>query len=256
MKLIVFGHGSRYEVVKDALENAGHEIVRSMNPDSVDLIVLANYPKILKKEEYENMKYGVINCHAGTLPEYRGSSILNWQIINGESTIYASVIQVDEGIDTGDILGLSRFDIEKDDTIVEVRKKADKEFSLLVPRIVQSIENGTVHKYEQSESQACYWHHRLPQDSKIDWQNMTAVQIHNLVRACETPYKAYCHKFEEGIGFNPVRNLDIHKSRLLQEEFRGISGRVVRKMGDGVVVIAKDRGLWIQANLKVGDQVW
>jgi methionyl-tRNA formyltransferase len=248
MRVTVLGHGSRYDVVKEALSNAGHELVRSMNPDSTDLIVLANYSTILKKEQYEKVKYGAINCHAGILPQYRGSSVLNWQIINREEEFGYSIIQVEEGIDTGDILWSDKFDLNINYTIQDLRTIIDDEIGNIIPKVVYWIEEGVVSRKKQEDRGACYWHHRTPADSRILWDKMIAGQVYNLVRASEPPYEAFC-SHHEGI-------IVVKKARLLDDTFKGIAGRVVRKIDDGVVVIAKDRGIWIKADLKVGDQLW
>jgi methionyl-tRNA formyltransferase len=255
MRITVLGNGSRYDVVKEALDKAGHKLVRSMNPDSTDLIVLANYSTILKKEQYENVKYGAINCHGGRLPQYRGSSVLNWQIINDEKEFGYSIIQVDECIDTGDILWSDKFDLDINYTIQDLRMIIDDEVSNIIPKVVYWIEEGVVSRKKQKDRGACYWHHRKPDDSYIKWDNLTAKQVHNLVRASEEPYEAFCYKFSDGM-VNPTQTIYIPKAKLLQDTYCGVAGRVVRKIDDGVVVIAKDRGIWIKADLKLGDQLW
>lgn len=247
MKIKLLGQGSRYRAVKKALEKVGHIIT-----DDCELIILANHNKILKKEEYENVRYGAICCHAGKLPKYRGSSVLNWQIINGEEECGWSIIRIDEGIDTGDIIRDGIFRIESWDDIASVREKADYNFSSNICPVVSDIELGLV-KYRKQYGDACYWHHRKPSDSHIKWSEMTAVQVHNLVRASEKPYEAHAYKYNT---INPANIVYIPKSKLIDDGFRGIAGRVVRKVDDGVMVIANDYGIWIKADIAVGEQLW
>ena len=71
---------------------------------NIDYFILSGFKQILKKELLSVPSKGTINLHAGKLPEYRGGSPLNWQIINGEDYAYISTILTDEGIDTGNIL--------------------------------------------------------------------------------------------------------------------------------------------------------
>lgn len=245
---MVLGHGSRYDIVKKSLNKAGYEIVH----DFPDLIVLANHSHILKREKYENIKYGAINCHAGKLPEYRGSSVLNWQIINGEKYIGWSIIQIDKGIDTGDILECGT--IENKGTIKEIRRKIDKIFGDYICGVVERIDKGVITYTKQNELKSCYWHHRIPSDSKISWGNMTAEQICNLVKSSEESYVAFCNNADD-IFF---RKININQSKLLEEKFNGVVGRVVRKIDGGFVVIAKDEGVWIKTNsvLKIGQQLY
>lgn len=245
---MVLGHGSRYDIVKESLDKAGYEIVMSLP----DLIVLANYSSILKMGMYEKAKFGAINCHAGKLPEYRGSSVLNWQIINGEKYIGWSIIQINEGIDTGDILECGT--IENNGTIKEIRRKIDKIFGNSICGVVERIEKGVITRTKQDKSKACYWHHRLPVDSMVRWNDMTADQICNLVRASEESYEAFCDNTDDIFH----RNVVITHAKLLEEKFNGVAGRVVRKMDGGFVVIAKDNGIWVKTNmqLNIGDQLW
>ena len=71
---------------------------------NVDYFILSGFKQILKKELLSIPSKGTINLHGGKLPEYRGGSPLNWQIINSEDYAYISTILTDEGIDTGNIL--------------------------------------------------------------------------------------------------------------------------------------------------------
>jgi len=242
MKILFLGRGSRAEVCRKSLE--GHEFVEFV--DDADLIVMANHNKILPKEVFSRPKYGAINCHAGKLPEYRGSSVLNWQIINGETEGSVSIIQVDEGIDTGDILFEWGFLIGAYDTISIIRGLANERFQEMLPMVVHRIGIGAVSPIKQKGVDS-YWHHRKPEDSLINWQTMTAKQVYDLVRATENPYQSWAYGKYKWL---------IDKAKLLGDNYYGIPGRVVRRIDNGVVVIAKDRGVWIEAELKVGEQLY
>lgn len=255
MNILFLGKGSRGEVCQKALEDAGHKLLPDFN--GAELIVMAGWTEILPKKVFESVKYGAINCHGGKLPEYRGSSPLNWMIINGETEGGISIIQVDEGIDTGDILAEWRFEITLEDTIATVRDKANTLFAEWLPIVVGEIGKGIVSAMPQVDGwklqEPAYWHHRKPRDSQIDWRRMTAKQVYNLVRASEEPYPAYVPRRDAGaLAAWP----SVVTARLLGENYYGIPGRVVRRIDNGVVVIAADRGVWIEADLKVGEQLF
>lgn len=72
--------------------------------DKTDLGLVCGFPHIFKESQFNIPKYGLINLHAGKLPKYRGGSPLNWQIINNEKYFGISVIKINKGIDTGDII--------------------------------------------------------------------------------------------------------------------------------------------------------
>lgn len=253
MNIHLLGHGSRYEVCKNTLLGNGHELVEL---NECDLIVMANHNQILPKEIFNRPKYGAINLHAGRLPQYRGSSPLNWQIINGETKIGISIIQVDEGVDTGSIWAEKTFDISLKDTIVEVRETADKLFSKKLLEVILELESGNYRPAKQIEIDgirgSAYWHHRKPEDSEINCKEMTAKQVYDLVRASEPPYQAYVVSKRALIS---IEKEYVPVARLLPDSFYGVSGRVVKRIGDGVVVICKDKGLWLNCDLKIGQQL-
>jgi len=120
--------------------------IKKMVPD---LIIMAGYNQILKKEIIRIPKKGVINLHGGKLPQYRGSSTLNWMIINGETKGGVAIILIDAGIDTGDIIAKESFEIRPNDTIKEVIYKTDKIFPRLLIKVIRQIKNGTVKRKPQ-----------------------------------------------------------------------------------------------------------
>lgn len=205
---------------------------------SPDLIVMAGYNQILKKEIIEIPKKGVINLHGGKLPQYRGSSTLNWMIINGETEGGVAVLFIDQGIDTGDIVAEQSFEIKRDDTIKEVVDKTDKIFPLLLIKVIKQIKNGTIRRKPQILEQGIYYHTRHPKDGKISWERFSAEKIYNLVRALTHPYPGAFTYFNN-------KKLFIWKALLLKENIQGIPGRVCLRRSPGVVVIAADRGLLI-----------
>lgn len=155
-----------------------------------DVFVLAGYGKILKKDVLDIPKIMTINLHAGKLPEYRGSSPMNWALINGERTFTITIIKVDEGIDTGDILMESTYNIRPDDTIRELQNFANIFFPLMMLDCLKSIEEGT-YKLKPQIGKAAYYRARIPQDSEILPSKMMAEYVHNLIRASQEPYPAY-----------------------------------------------------------------
>lgn len=205
-----------------------------------DLLVLIGYTKILKEPMISLPQLGTINLHGGKLPDYRGASVINWQIINGEREGGVAVLYVDEGIDTGDIIAEERFPIAPEDTIKEVVEKTLEIFPRLLLGALRDVERGTVARKKQPRA-GTYYHKRRPEDGKISWLGMSAESVHNLVRALARPYPGAF----TSLGGEKVF---IWATRLLSTEtFRGIPGRIVGRRDGGVVVIANDRGLLVTA---------
>lgn len=210
--------------------------LRTYDPD---LFVMSGYNKILKPVIFEVPPLGTINLHGGKLPEYRGAAPINWQIIHGETIGGCAIIYIDEGIDTGDIIRQEYYRISPADTHATVLEKTLEIFPALLIEVLEEIENGTVSVTVQDPLEGEYHTRRYPRDSKIDWQKMSDVEVHNLVRGMHGPYPA-------AFTFRDQTKIEIEKTRLLEETIKGIPGRVPLSRDGGVVVIAKNRGLLVE----------
>ncbi len=213
--------------------------VRELEVYNPDLFILCGYNKILKQLIIDIPPLGTINLHGGKLPEYRGAAPINWQIINGETTGGCSIIYVDEGIDTGDIIAQEIYTITAEDTHASVLEKTLTIFPPLLEKVLQQIENGSVKAIRQDLVEGRYYKRRYPRDSRIDWQSMDDNQVNNLVRGMHGPYPA-------AFTFLGDTKIEIDKTKPLQETISGAPGRVLQKRGKDVIVGAKNRGLLIE----------
>jgi methionyl-tRNA formyltransferase len=209
--------------------------IKKVNPE---LIVLAGYGQIVKKDFISLAKFGCINLHAGKLPEYRGSSPMNWALINGEKEFTISIIQIDEGVDTGDILIEKSFQISINDTIKELHEKANEAFPELLTSVIEKIKQGTLNPKKQNKSKSSYYPLRFPDDGLILWDVYTAEEIHNRIRALTDPYPG-------AFTFFKGHKLKLLKSELTLRPFYGEPGRIYRKLKDKILICAKDQCLWI-----------
>jgi len=214
------------------------ESVGQLKEFGADLFVLCGYNKILKNSVIEIPPLGTINLHGGKLPEYRGAAPINWQIINGEDTGGCSIIYVDEGIDTGDIISQEIYPIDAEDTHASVLDKTLEVFPRLLVQVLEQVESGTVQAQKQDPLAGSYFSRRYPKDSKIDWSGMTDVQVHNLVRGMHGPYQA-------AFTYRDDIKVEIDRTELLEETISGIPGKVSQKQANQVVVFAKNRALVI-----------
>jgi methionyl-tRNA formyltransferase len=107
------------EWAKNNLPN-GFEITENMEDCNIFISVL--YDKIIKQDFIQNRK--CFNFHPGILPEYRGAGCASWVIINGEKESGVTLHYIDSGIDTGDIINISKFPVNKNDTAYDVNEKA------------------------------------------------------------------------------------------------------------------------------------
>lgn len=157
---------------------AGVEILKEIQPD---LVIVVAYGKLLPKDFLEYPKYGCINVHASILPKYRGASPIHWSVINGDKTTGVTVMQMDEGLDTGDILLCKTCDIDINDTTELMYEKLAPLGAQAMLETVSLIEQGKLNSVKQDDSKATKVGLLSKDMSPIDW-NDTALNIHNKIR--------------------------------------------------------------------------
>jgi methionyl-tRNA formyltransferase len=228
--------GLAVEAPVDASDPALAERIAALAPDAV---VLAGYGKIVREPLISVARHGCLNLHAGRLPQYRGSSPLNWALINGEREFTLSVTQVDTGIDTGDVLAERTFPIGPADTIADLHAVASEVFPELLLEVLARVEARTLEPRAQDEREAAYFPLRFPDDGLLLWDLVTAEQAHNRIRALTDPYPG-------AFTFHGRRRLRVLASRPAEPPFHGDPGRVYRTAADRLLVCASDRCLWIE----------
>ena len=220
---------------EDPNSDATVEWLRGLKPD---LFVLAGYGKILNQNVIDLPALMCLNLHGGKLPGYRGSSPMNWALINGEQSFTLSVIEVDAGVDTGDILLEKSFDIGIGDTIRDLHSIANDNFPSMLLESLSQIEKGTLEPTPQDKREGSYHPLRFPDDGAVFWDAHTALQVHNRVRALTEPYPC-------AFTFLKGRRVRLISSELSTVDFFGEPGRVYRKTSRGLLACASDRCLWI-----------
>lgn len=152
--------------------------VRALGPEA---IVVAAYGQILPKDVLELPRYGCLNIHASLLPAYRGAAPVNWAIINGEPETGVTIMQMDEGLDTGAMLLREAVAIGPRDTTGSVLEKLSETGCRLVVEALAGLAAGTLTPVAQDHSKATLAPLLKKEDGRIDW-NRTAAEIHNRVR--------------------------------------------------------------------------
>lgn len=221
-----------------------------------DLFVSMSFNQIFKKEIMAVAKKGIINCHAGKLPFYRGRNILNWVLINDEKEFGITVHFVDEGIDTGDIILQKTFQITDADNYKTLLEKAYVECAKILYEAIKIVQIGnyTLTKQNTIDSVGTYCGVRQEGDEVIEW-NQTSREIFNFVRAiCEPGPRARSYVAGKMIKVNKVKMIDkAHKHK-------GITGQVVGITTEGFIVKTQDTIVEIidyeyDGQIKMGDRL-
>ena len=161
--------------VKDA------EAVDTLRGYDADVFVVAAFGQILSEEILTMPKYGCVNIHASLLPKYRGSAPIQWAIINGESVSGVTIMQMDCGIDTGDMLMKAEVTIEPRETGDSLHDKLAEAGAKLIVEALPKIESGDVTPVKQNDGEACYAKMLQKSMGKIDWQK-SAPELDRLIR--------------------------------------------------------------------------
>jgi len=156
-----------------------YNFIKEINPD---LIIVAAYGKILPESLLKIPKFGAINVHASLLPKYRGASPISEAIIQGEKETGVTIMLMDEGMDTGDILSQEKIPIVLDDTTTKLSKK----LSILgASLLIKTLDNYLAQKISpvpQDDSLATYSKILSKEDGKINWKS-SAFDLERKIRA-------------------------------------------------------------------------
>ena len=166
------------------------EAVERLREEAPDLIVVAAFGQILSKEILDLPRLGCVNVHASLLPAYRGAAPIQWAVINGEEKSGVTIMQMDEGLDTGDILLQEEIPLFADETGESLYNKMAKLGGELLVKALPMIEQGTLTPVRQDDAASCYAPMLRKEMGNIDW-TMPAVKIERLVRGLNSWPGAY-----------------------------------------------------------------
>ena len=219
------------------------EEIKSLNPD---VICVVAYGKILPKEILDIPKYGCINVHASILPKYRGAAPIQWAVLNGDEQTGVTTMYMDVGMDTGDIIEVEKTKIGKEETTGELWDRLAKMGGKLLVETLNKIEEGTVARTKQSDNftVAPMLNKEM---AKINWEEKTAKEIHNLVRGLNPIMGAYTFLNEKKIKFWKVKVRTQEELVTLFPELEEYLFKL-NDVTEGTILFANDKkGLFIKA---------
>ncbi len=166
------------------------ECVEYLRQYDADLIVVAAFGQILPKEILDMPKYGCINVHASLLPKYRGAAPIQWAVINGDKVSGVTIMRMDVGLDTGDMIAKEEVVLDEKETGGSLFDKLSEVGAQLCVRVIPEIEAGTAVYTKQEEAQATHTTMIKKQLGDIDWTK-TAKEIERLIRGLNPWPSAY-----------------------------------------------------------------
>lgn len=223
--------------VYQPLKVKDQEVIEQLQSFNPDLIVVAAFGQFLPKAILEMPKYGCINVHASLLPKYRGAAPIQYAIIKGEKESGVTIMQMDIGMDTGDMLSKVVVPIGEETTMGELHDALMNAGAELLLTTIDGLESGTVEAVPQNNDEATYATLLDRSMERIDW-NKSAAEVHNLIRGFNPAPSTYT-KLPNG------KSLKLWCSHVTGEAAAAAPGTVVQvtkksfkvACGDGVLEI-------------------
>ena len=249
MKIIFFGTPDFSVGTLEALVEAGHEVVLAVTqPDKpkgrggkmqftpVKEAAMAHgipvfQPKKVREascvEELRMTPYGCVNVHASLLPKYRGAAPIQWAVIDGEKVSGVTTMQMDEGLDTGDMLLKTEIVLDDKETGGSLHDKLAEAGAGLCVETLKGLEEHTIVPQKQGDSPTAYARMLDKNLGNIDW-NKSAEEIERLIRGLNPWPSAYT-------DWNG-KVMKIWEAEVCEEDTKEASGTVVRVEKDGFLV--------------------
>ena len=158
-----------------------------------ELIAVVAYGKILPKSVLDYPKYGCINLHVSLLPKYRGAAPMQRAIMDGESNTGVTIMYMDVGLDTGDIIACEEFPITDTDDFEAIHDRSAEIGSRLLSKTIYDIEAGVATRTPQDHSLATYAEKIEKEDCKIDF-SLDARTVNCRIRGVTPIPGAFCYQ--------------------------------------------------------------
>ncbi len=202
--------------------------IRALAPD---VIITAAYGQIIPPAILDIPRYGCINVHASLLPKYRGASPIQWCIINGEEETGITIMYMEEGMDTGDILLKRRLSIGRDETAGQLHDRLSCLAVEALKTAMEGIQTGTITPIPQDHSKATYCPKLDKSMGIIDWTK-DARAIKNLVRGLNPWPGAYTYYKNDLVKIWNVNIIDTGENK---------------SKGGTIIKANSKEGIWVAA---------
>lgn len=217
-----------YKVIQPPTIRSGEfsNIITEYEPD---FIVVVAFGHIIAKNILNIPRVATLNIHASLLPKYRGSAPIQWAIIKGEDKTGVTIMRMDEGMDTGDILLSSEIEIGPGDTSGTLHERLANLGADLLIQTLNAFETGDIHPVPQDHSQATYAPLLKKNDGLIDWQ-APAQSIEAFIRGM-TPWPG-------AFTFHGEKRLKIFKAKDIFTDTADAPGTVMKGFPDELWIAA------------------
>ena len=175
------------------------DVIADLKPD---MIVVVAYGRILPKAVIDVPQFGCLNLHVSLLPKYRGAAPIQWSLINGDKQTGVTVMHIDEGLDTGDIIDVLPIDIEENETQEELFAKVAEKGKVFLSRVMETVVAGNYTRTPQDHTQATLAPPLTKEMALFDFDT-DALTLHNKVRG-QNPWPS-AHFMYDGKKIKVIR---------------------------------------------------
>jgi len=218
-------------------------ILRELNPEC---IIVVAYGQILSKEILSLPRYGCVNVHASLLPAYRGAAPVHWAVINGEKRTGVTTMLMNEGLDTGDILLKSEYEISGDVNTGEVYDVLAELGAKLLVSTLQGLKKQSLKPVAQTQD-GSYAPLLTREDERLDWSWNTS-EIHNRIRGLNPWPGSFTYYRSEQVKIWQSRILGADKARNYLDQ--GCRPGQIVSFSEGGLLLATGDGIleiiWLQ----------
>lgn len=215
--------------------------IKELNPD---MIITCAYGQILSEDILNIPKLGCFNLHGSLLPKYRGGAPIHYALLNGDEKTGITLMYMDKGMDSGDMIAKEEIIIEENDNIESLTNKLSIIASKMIIKYLPSLIDGTNNRVKQDISKVTFSPIITREDEHLDF-NLTAKEIYNKYRM---------------LNPNPLANIKIDDIELKIAECKIVdaSGKVstvVNKDKNSFTIMAKDKGIMVSKIKPIGKNI-
>ena len=220
---------------KKVREEEFQVVFRELNPD---LIVVVAFGQLIPKSILELPRYGCVNVHASLLPKYRGAAPIQWAVIDGEKESGVTIMKMDEGLDTGDMIAKTVVPLAADETGGSLFDKLSQVGAQLLLDTIPALEEGTVVCEKQPEESPTPYAAMLNKKmGLIDWSQDASV-IECLIRGLNPWPSAYTYL--------KGKTLKIWQAKVVEKQHEEEPGTIIEVDKKHLVVACKTNALLIE----------
>lgn len=217
------------------------EFIKELNPD---MIITCAYGQILSEEILNIPKLGCFNLHGSLLPKYRGGAPIHYALLNGDEKTGITLMYMDKGMDSGDMIAKEEIKIEDNDNIESLTNKLSIIASKMIIKYLPSLIDGTNNREKQDSSKVTFSPIITRKDEHLDF-NVTAREIFNKYRM---------------LSPNPLPNIKIDdiEYKIAECKIVDASGKVstvVNKDKNSFTIMAKDKGIMVSKIKPIGKNI-